>query len=82
MDYLDLQGVMSIKRIYIDRGNWPTNPIPVDYGHEDLGKYYGAVAHSINLNENVLRRIYSVKRATINRGLYNWSQIFIPPWIP
>lgn len=52
---LDLQGVMSIKRIYIDRGNWPTNPIPVDYGHEDLGKYYGAVAHSINLNENVLR---------------------------
>ena len=54
-DLLNQQQIMSIKRVYVDRGNWPTNPVPADYGHEDLGKYYGAVAHSINLNENILR---------------------------
>lgn len=45
----------AIQRIYHDPGEWPIDPVPVDYGHEDLGQYYGAVAHSVNLNENVLR---------------------------
>ena len=45
----------AIKRIYFDPGEWSFDPIPLDYGYEDLGQYYGAVAHSINLDENVLR---------------------------
>ncbi|HCE84927.1 MAG TPA: D-alanyl-D-alanine carboxypeptidase/D-alanyl-D-alanine-endopeptidase, partial [Bacteroidetes bacterium] len=45
----------AIQRIYFDPGEWSFDPIPLDYGYEDLGQYYGAVAHSVNLDENVLR---------------------------
>ena len=63
----------AIKRIYLDPG-WPFNPIPADYGHEDLGQYYGAVAHSVNLNENVLRT-YLKREKNFDAP---WSLEFVP----
>ena len=64
----------AIKRIYLDPGEWPFNPIPADYGHEDLGQYYGAVAHSVNLNENVLRT-YLKREKNFDAP---WSLEFVP----
>ena len=64
----------AIKRIYLDPGEWPFDPVPVDYGHEDLGKYYGAVAHSVNLNENVLRT-YLKREKNFDTP---WSLEFVP----
>ena len=64
----------AIKRIYLDPGEWPFNPIPADYGHEDLGHYYGAVAHSVNLNENVLRT-YLKREKNFDAP---WSLEFVP----
>ena len=73
-DLLSTTEANAIKRIYLDPGKWPFDPVPADYGHEDLGQYYGAVAHSVNLNENVLRT-YLKRGKSVESP---WSLDFVP----